>query len=200
MEKEGLGFRDFFVYVIPGGLYLLSGLAWFPDLIKKVSEQHVALASLGLVIVAYSIGFAGYWISYLLRHVLPGWKEETKQIIRMIIYVMKEMPEFYKDEIFRYRNLCRVCLSLSVPSGAMGLSWGLVLWPNYHRLAIAILVVTVVIIVSLLYRAVRYNKRYLLQIEIAYEEIQEIQEIQKKENPHNNTPEPIAAKRAEGTV
>lgn len=197
MEKEGLGFRDLFVYVIPGGLYLLSGLAWFPDAIKKVSEQHVALVSLGFVVVAYSIGFATYWISYLLRHVLPGWKEETKQIIRMIIHVMKEMPEFYKDEVFRYRNLCRVCLSLSVPSGTLGLSWGLVLWPNHHRLAIAIIVAAVVVIMSLLYRAVRYNKRYLLQIAIAYEEIQE---LAKKENLHNNTLEPIVAKRAEGSV
>jgi len=193
MEKENLGFRDLFIYVIPGGMYLLSGLVWFPEVLKKASEQNVVLLSLEFVIVAYSVGFATYWISYLLRYLLPGWNEETSQTIRMIIHVMKEMPEFYKDEVFRYRSLCRACLSLSVPSALLGFSWGCVLWTSNHRLAIASVVVAIVVIVSLLYRAVRYNKRYLLQIEIAYEEIQE---LRKKENLHNNAQEPIAAHRA----
>lgn len=184
MEKENLAFRDLFIYVIPGGLYLLSGLAWFPEVLKEASEQNVALLSLGFVIVAYSVGFATYWISYLLRYLLPGWKEETRQTIRMIIHVMKETPEFYKDEVFRYRNLCRVCLSLSVPSVLLGFSWGRVLWTSHHRLAVASVVVAIVVVVSLLYRAVRYNKRYLLQIEIAYEEIQK---LRKRESAQQRT-------------
>lgn len=165
MEKASLGFRDFFIYVTPGSLYLSSILVWYPEIF---SDYSTLFSSIVFILGAYLIGFSTYGLSYFVRHVLPGWQEENRNVTKKLIIVIKNMADYYNHEIFRYRNLCRVCLSLAPATLLLGCSLSAKLWKDNIKISIIIAAFAIAIAASTLYRAMRYNKRYIDQINIAY--------------------------------
>lgn len=165
MEKASLGFRDFFIYVTPGSIYLSSILVWHPEIF---SDYSTLFSSIVFVLVSYLIGFSSYGLSYFVRHVLPGWQEENRNVTKKLIIVITNMADYYNHEIFRYRNLCRACLSLAPSTLLLGVSLSVKLWKDNNKISFIIAIFTFAIVASILYRAIRYNKRYLDQINIAY--------------------------------
>lgn len=159
-------FRDFLLYVVPGGVGLASIL-----LLNGVTREDLKAAggiaeSLLAVLAAYLLGHLAYGLTYPVRLVLPGWEEETEDWLTDHMWVIEKHPAYYFGEVFRYRNLCRMFLALVLPVLMAGVSAAYRAWSASAVLGVAFVVMGMGGAVSCSYRAVRYNKRYLYQISL----------------------------------
>ena len=169
------GLVDFFLYLAPGTMVLLSIMLAAGITPADLSTHSSLATSLLAMLVAYFLGHAIYPLSYLLRNEklhkalfcnrktsnLDRYKESFSKQYQVAIFAH---PEFCLSQLVRYKSLARFSIAMVWPSLFMAI--GIILYLNLYAVfkkpfifAIFSVIVLLVIAYGFFCRFGRYWRR-----------------------------------------
>ena len=129
-------------------------------------------SSIAAVLAAYILGQISYGATYLLRPFLPvpsAKVKEDPEYNNKYMWIVERHTTYYTAEVFRYRNFARFSMAMVLPSSILGIVLSIQPWYTNKAWPFAIALITVIAVVSFIWRYYRYGKECNKMVDCCWE-------------------------------